>query len=369
MTIGVTSLFMCGDVMTGRGIDQILPHPGNPELREAYVKDARRYVELAQAKNGAFPLPVDLRWPWGDALALIDERAPDVRLINVETSITRSGDFWPRKAVNYRMSPANIGCITAVRPDAVALANNHVLDFGYAGLEETLKSLAASGLAAAGAGSSDAEAQRPVTVQIRAGARVLLFSCGMPTSGIPLTWGATAEQAGVNLIRNTSAASADTVAGNVARFKQAGDIAVVSIHWGSNWGYEVAEDQILFARRLIDGGVDLIHGHSSHHPRPIEVYRGKLILYGCGDFIDDYEGISGHESFPDVRVAYFASIDTATGALIDLELVPMTAHKMSLITASPADQATLRDLLASCSADFGTTFELSQIDPPVLRIA
>ena len=49
--------------------------------------------------------------------------------------------------------------------------------------------------------------------------------------------------------------------------------------------------QIRFAHRLIDAGVDVVHGHSSHHPRPIEVYRGKLILYGCGDTIDDYEGI------------------------------------------------------------------------------
>ena len=55
-------------------------------------------------------------------------------------------------------------------------------------------------------------------------------------------------------------------------------------------------DQVRFAHRLIDGGVDLVHGHSSHHPRPIEVFRGKLVLYGCGDCINDYEGISGHQS-------------------------------------------------------------------------
>jgi poly-gamma-glutamate synthesis protein (capsule biosynthesis protein) len=44
--------------------------------------------------------------------------------------------------------------------------------------------------------------------------------------------------------------------------------------------------QIRFTHRQIDEGVDVVHGHSSHHPRPIEVYRGKLILYGCGDTID-----------------------------------------------------------------------------------
>jgi len=45
--------------------------------------------------------------------------------------------------------------------------------------------------------------------------------------------------------------------------------------------------------------VDIVHGHSSHHVKGIEVHRGKLILYGCGDFIDDYEGIKGYEAFRD----------------------------------------------------------------------
>ena len=44
------------------------------------------------------------------------------------------------------------------------------------------------------------------------------------------------------------------------------------------------------------GGIDVVHGHSSHHPRPIEVYQRRLILYGCGDFIDDYEGIEDTSS-------------------------------------------------------------------------
>jgi hypothetical protein len=52
---------------------------------------------------------------------------------------------------------------------------------------------------------------------------------------------------------------------------------VVTIHWGANWGYGVPADQVRFAHRLIDGGISLIHGHSSHHPRRVEVYRGQAI--------------------------------------------------------------------------------------------
>jgi poly-gamma-glutamate capsule biosynthesis protein CapA/YwtB (metallophosphatase superfamily) len=73
-----------------------------------------------------------------------------------------------------------------------------------------------------------------------------------------------------------------------------GDIVVASIHWGGNWGYRIPSAHIAFAHALIDKSqVDVIHGHSSHHPIGLEVYKGKLVIYGCGDFINDYEGISG----------------------------------------------------------------------------
>src|SRR5215475_12613217 len=142
-------MFLCGDVMTGRGVDQILPHPGDPELRESYIREAMGYVALAEAASGPIPRPVGPDWPWGDALAVLGDLAPDVRLINLETSITRSGDFAPGKQVHYRMNPANIGCLTVARPDVCALANNHVLDFGRSGLAETLGTLAGAGLRAA----------------------------------------------------------------------------------------------------------------------------------------------------------------------------------------------------------------------------
>ena len=62
---GVVTVFACGDVMPGRGVDQILPHPGDPELREPYVRDARAYVDLAEEAHGPIPRPVSFGWPWG----------------------------------------------------------------------------------------------------------------------------------------------------------------------------------------------------------------------------------------------------------------------------------------------------------------
>src|SRR5713101_5847671 len=73
--------------MTGRGVDQVLPHPGDPELRERYAADARAYVRLAERAHGPIPRPAGFAWPWGDALPVLEDVAPDVRVINLETSI------------------------------------------------------------------------------------------------------------------------------------------------------------------------------------------------------------------------------------------------------------------------------------------
>jgi len=116
------------------------------------MRDARGYVELAEAVNGPIPRPVDFSWPWGDALRVLDDVAPDVRVINLETSITRSDDVAHGKAVHYRMTPENTPGLTAGRPDVCALTNNHVLDFGYDGLADTLDALAAAGIRTVGAG-------------------------------------------------------------------------------------------------------------------------------------------------------------------------------------------------------------------------
>jgi len=359
MSTGLVRLFACGDVMPGRGIDQILPHPGHPELREEYVRDANGYVRLAERANGPIPRPVSFSWPWGDALPLLEEAAPAVRVINLETSITRSAGFAPGKAVHYRMSPDNLPCVSVARPDVCALANNHVLDFGQPGLAETLGCLAGAGLAAAGAGLDQARARHPVAVPLPHGrGRALVFSCGTGCSGIPPDWAATAARPGVDLLPSLSPASADALIARTQAARQRGDIVVVSIHWGSNWGYEVPGGQVRFARRLIDGGVDLIHGHSSHHPRPIEVYRGKLILYGCGDCIDDYEGITGYETYrDDLRLLYFAAVQAGTGELAALVMVPMQARNMRLRHASTADTRWLAATLGTISRGFGSRIE------------
>ncbi|MEU9991234.1 CapA family protein [Streptomyces sp. NPDC048045] len=358
MREGAVTLFLAGDVMLGRGVDQILPHPGDPVLREDYVHDARDYVALAERVNGPVPRPAGHTWPWGEALPVLERAAPDVRVLNLETAVTRDGDFAPGKGVHYRMHPDNVPALAVARPDVCALANNHVLDFGPPGLSETLECLAAAGLRTAGAGPDAAAAWRPATVPLRAGGRLLVFSFGMLSSGIPRSWAATAEGSGVALFAAPTARTAADFAERLRRTGRPDDIVVASVHWGSNWGYGVSRAEVRFAHALIDAGVDVVHGHSSHHPRPVEVYRDRLVLYGCGDLVDDYEGIGGYEHYrDDLRLLYLASLESGTGRLTALRMVPLQARRMRLEHASARDAAWLCAALDRCSRALATRVE------------
>ena len=361
------TLFLCGDVMTGRGVDQILTCPSAPDLHEPCARDARDYVTLAEQTSGPIPRAVGPGYIWGDALDELDAVAPHARIVNLETSITHRAEY-EHKGINYRMHPANVACLTVARIDVCTLANNHILDYGRPGLDETLAILTAAGIETAGAGRTLAEARRPALVALPGAGRVIVFAFGAGSSGIPPAWAATDARPGVDLLTDLSRRTADQIAHRVNRVKRAGDVVVASIHWGVNWGYEVPEAHVRFAHRLIDGGVDVVHGHSSHHPRPIEVYRGKLVLYGCGDFIDDYEGIAGHETFrDDLVLMYLPVVASASGQLRSLRMVPMRIYQMRLTRPSQHETEWLRERLTAISDAFGSRAATAADGSLVLR--
>lgn len=357
------TLWLAGDVMTGRGIDQIQAHAVAPVLYERWVHDARDYVRLAERVNGPVPAPVAPDYIWGDALAEIEQRRPALRIVNLETAITTASEPWPGKGIHYRMHPANIGCLTAARIDGCVLANNHVLDWGRAGLTQTLRTLQQAGIQTAGAGSHLQAACAPAAWPMGDDARLLVFAWAAPDSGVPSDWtakpGDAADSAGVALLPAWDEPSAQRVAAQVAGQRQAGDRVVISLHWGGNWGAEVPRLHRRFARRLIElGAADVVHGHSSHQPRPAEVYRGRLILYGCGDLINDYEGISFEEGCDASAVClYFAQLSRTSGALQRFDIVPMQLRRLQLKHADDAARHHLQALLESGGREAGTRLE------------
>ena len=341
--------------MTGRGVDQVLPHPLSPKLYEPYVSDARAYVELAENANGPIPRPVGFDYIWGEALPELRRAEVDLRIINLETAITTVETHWLGKEIHYRMHPHNIDCLSVAGINGCALANNHVLDWGYEGLSETLRTLDAVGVKHAGAGSDAEDAAAPAVLNVPGKCRVLLFSFGSTTSGIPRQWDATSVCPGVNLLDDLSETTASRIAKGMRQFQRPGDLLVASIHWGGNWGYDIPPEQIAFAHRLIEEGFSIVHGHSSHHVKAIEVFKGRLILYGCGDFLTDYEGISDYEDFRnDLALMYFVEIDSSSGHLLSARLVPTQMHRFRLERTSAADARQLCNLMNTLGAPFGT---------------
>jgi poly-gamma-glutamate capsule biosynthesis protein CapA/YwtB (metallophosphatase superfamily) len=202
---------------------------------------------------------------------------------------------------------------------------------------------------------------QPAVLDTAGDGRLLLFSFGSRTSGIPEDWKASSISPGVNLLDDFSEPSAARVADQMRSYQQPGDLIIASMHWGSNWGYEIPRDQIMFAHRLIEEGIAIVHGHSSHHVKAIEAFKDRLILYGCGDFLTDYEGISGYEVFRgDLALMYLIEIDSYNGELIRARLAPMRMRQFRLGRASAADAEWLCNFLNELGAQFSTTARLEQ---------
>jgi poly-gamma-glutamate capsule biosynthesis protein CapA/YwtB (metallophosphatase superfamily) len=353
------TLFLAGDVMTGRGIDQVLPFPADFQIYEAFMKSASDYVKLAERANGPIQRPVGFDYIWGDALTELERRRPDARIINLETALTRSTTPEP-KGINYKMNPANFGTITAAGIDCCVLANNHVLDWGCSGLLEGLGALEQAKVHYTGAGRDSASAAAPAILEVPAKGRVLVFAFGCPSAGVPRRWAAASDAPGINVVPELSRQAAVQIGEQIGSVAKPRDIVLASMHWGANWGYEIPREQSAFAHWLVESSqVDLVYGHSSHHVKGIEVHRGKLILYGCGDFIDDYEGITGYEEFrDDLVLMYFPTIRIDDGMLVSLEMVPLQIRNMRLNRASRADAECLVAALNREGKPLGTCVRL-----------
>lgn len=341
------TLFLAGDVMTGRGIDQVLPSPGAPGLHEPNMPSALDYVARAVRQSGPIDLPVRPATLWGDALEELSRRAPALRLVNLETAVTAGGQAWPGKRYHFRMHPDNLAVLSVAGIDGCALANNHVLDWGESGLLETLDTLAQTAIRTAGAGRDSEGAAAPAIFPLPGGGRLLFYAFAAPSGLVPGDWYAGPARPGVNGLMDISEDTVSEFAIRLGEVRREHDIVVASLHWGGNWGFEISAEERRFTHALIDrAGVDLVHGHSTHHVKGIEVYRGRLILYGCGDLINDYEMIADRRGYRnELALMYFPCLDAATGRLRSLAMVPLRRRRFCLSRAGPAEAQWLSETL------------------------
>jgi poly-gamma-glutamate synthesis protein (capsule biosynthesis protein) len=234
-----------------------------------------------------------------------------------------------------------------------------VLDWGQEGLLDTLDTLDRLHIRHSGAGRDRAEALRPAVLEL-GDRRIAVFSVGCADAGVSPRWSAREQRPGVHALVDLGADSARRLRHAIEPWRQPHTLVVLSLHWGPNWGFAIDAAHQRFAHQMIDdAGVDLVHGHSSHHVKGIEVHHGHLILYGCGDLLTDYEGITGYEAYRgDLGLMYFANIDD-DNALVGLDMVPTRMHRFRITEADSQDTRWLATTLTRSGETLGTSVALA----------
>ncbi|HDL53829.1 MAG TPA: CapA family protein [Proteobacteria bacterium] len=200
----------------------------------------------------------------------------DAVFLNLETPVSVRGTPWEGKRYTFRASPVVAKAMYAEGVRVVSLANNHILDYGYQALDDTMRALRAAGVLYVGAGMDANEASVPALVSTPSGeVAFLAFS-----NTLPRDFWAGAHRAG------TLFGSPKTVKRLVtaAASKGAGSSVIVSFHWGKELMIEPKEYQTSLAHLAIDSGASLVVGHHPHVAQPIEIYRGRPVLYSLGNF-------------------------------------------------------------------------------------
>jgi poly-gamma-glutamate synthesis protein (capsule biosynthesis protein) len=249
----------------------------------------------------------------------------DVMAINLETTITDSEEMWPDKAYNFKLDPEHAAAALGSLPlpdqarRYAATANNHVLDFEVQGMRDTLETLDELGFVRAGAGNDADAARAAAIVETQGGVKMAFLSaadhCGC---GDVSAWTATDEKPGMWHV-DMSGGDWEAALEAVRALRSEVHWIVFSLHWGPNY----VEDAPLswmrdFAVELIEAGVDVVHGHSSHHVLPVEEIAGRTVLYGPGDFVDDYAPREGYRN----DLSFVAKIQLDPDGAQHLEIIP-----------------------------------------------
>ena len=188
---------------------------------------------------------MDFAYVWGDALAELERVRPDARIVNLETSVTASEEAWPGKGIHYRMHPANVRCLARRRARLLRARQQSRAWIGVEpGSRSPWQTLARRRHPHGGRRSRRCrEAAAPAVIDVSGGGRVLVFAFGMESSGVPAAWARKGERSGVNLLRGSVGARRRRHRAQVRAHKRGGDIVVMSIHWGDNWGYRISPER------------------------------------------------------------------------------------------------------------------------------
>lgn len=303
-------------------------------MRIAFMGD----VMLGRLVNEAISTQ-GYKYPWGNMLPEL--KRADLRILNLETTFTKSREMV-FKVFNFKAYPDRVKTLQEGRIDVVNLANNHILDFSKEGLAETLEVLDRARILHTGAGINEAQARKPAVITRKGiSVGVLGYTDNEPE------WAAGPQHPGTNFV---NIGEIEKIKEDVERLRSKVDLLILTIHWGPNMLEEPSKDFIDFAHRVIESGVDIIHGHSAHVFQGLERYRSKLIMYDTGDFVDDYAVDPVLRN--DCSFLFLVSADKKE--IKQIELIPSRIENMRVNRAQDEDANWLYQALKRRISGFDT---------------
>lgn len=292
-------------------------------------------------------------YPWGDTLPIL--HSADWRLCNLECVISDRGAPWSvyPKIFHFRSAAKNIAVLAAAQINAVSIANNHVLDYGYDAMFEMLEILDRTRIIHSGAGANLEQASRLATTEV-CGRKIglLAFTDNEPE------WEATADWPGVFYVpTDLEDVRTKHLLRDIREHSKNVDLLIVSAHWGSNWGYTPPKEHVLLAQALIDAGADIVFGHSSHVFRGIAFYKGRPILYGAGNYVDDYavDKIERNDQ------SFIYSMETEKRMVRRLQLYPTMIHHCRAERAQGIHALMIADKMKKLCVDLNASAKWNQM--------
>ena len=376
-------LFVGGSLILGRGIDQILLNPGSPKMEWLPRNSSLLYIEESVKLHGEFPNATETASPdylWEYISKEFREQAPMVKIANLESSISSDKSLHMNDLsqststkVDYlQLNPQNSYILQSLDIDILTLANDHVLDFGLPGFSETISSLDVQNIGYIGGGMNIEEAKRlgikEVTLLTEGDqmmeeegetteARVLILSVLDTSSGCGAACAAGLHRQGLFQINISNPKALESIKTIIDSVKLDNDIIIIYLHYGVQWGWGISQEFIEFTHQLIDQiDINIIVNTAPWHLRPVEVYKGKLILHGVGSLITDLEGFSNPEFNPAAGGLFFVKIDSKNGELKGLKIVPTTMVHFRPQPATKEHTQFVLQILNERGKQFGTTF-------------
>ncbi|MEA5406774.1 CapA family protein [Haloarculaceae archaeon H-GB2-1] len=288
----------------------------------------------------------------GDVLPHL--QALDGLFVNLECCLSTRGTPWTdtHRQFHYRADPEwAIPALEAAGVSWANLANNHVLDFEQPGFEDTLDHLDDAGMAHSGAGETEQAAREPALVSVGD-----LDVAVVSVTDTASDYAASEDEPGVAYARLDVEQDdqRELVGESLRRAKDLDpDLLVASLHWGQRMVVNPPAHHERFGRWLVEQGVDLVHGHSSHVLHGVEHAGGAPILYDTGNFVDDFAPNRGLRN--DLSFLFVAGV--ADGDVQRLELHPVKLTEDAVQEASEKQAQTARDLVRERSETYGTQFD------------